>query len=113
MAVIKLLSCVRLMTVTRAVIHVLLCSITQYFFIYCYFYLLVFNVYMDGWSGPSRGWMAAGSRHNLLPRQCLLFSDVAGVSCNRTLSFRPVDNPTGMRMHTEGAPSLSASPVLG
>ena len=71
------------------------------------------NENMDGWSGPSRGQMPAGSWNNLLPRQCLVYKDVAGVSCNRTVSFRPVDNPTGTRMHREWAASLSASPVLG
>ena len=65
------------------------------------------------WSGPSRGQMPAGARDNLLPRQCLVYSSVAGVSCNRTLSFRPVDNPTGTQGHREWAASLSASPVLG
>ena len=68
---------------------------------------------MDGWSDPSRGRMPAGARDNLLPRQCLVYSDVAEVSCNRTLSFRPVDNPTGTRGHRVWAASLSASPVLG
>ena len=66
-----------------------------------------------GWSGPSRGRMPAGAKDSLLPRQCLVYSDVAGVSCNRTLSFRHVDNPTGTRMSREWATSLSASPVLG
>ena len=68
---------------------------------------------MDGWSGPSRGRMPAGARGNLLPRHSLVYSGVAGVSCNHTLSFRPVDNPTGTRGHREWAASLSASPVLG
>ena len=55
---------------------------------------------MDGWSGPSRGRMPAGVTDNLLPRQCLVYSDAAGVS-----SFRPVDNPTGTRGHREWAAS--------
>ena len=68
---------------------------------------------MDGWNDPSRGRMAAGTKDSLLPRQCLVYSDVAGVSCNRTLFFRSVDNPTGTLMRREWAASLSASPVLG
>ena len=68
---------------------------------------------MDGWNGPSRVRMPAGSRGSLLPRQCLVFNVVAGVSCNNTLSFRLVDNPTGTQMHRELAASLSASLVLG
>ena len=57
--------------------------------------------------------MLAGAKGSLLPRQYLVYSDVAGVSCNHTLSFRLVDNPTGTRMHHEWAASMSASPVLG
>ena len=68
---------------------------------------------MDGWHGLSRRRMPAGAKDSLLPRQCLVYSDVAGVSCNLTLSFRLADNPTSTRMHREWAASLSTSPVLG
>ena len=57
--------------------------------------------------------MPAGARDNLLFRRFLVYSDVAGVICNRTLSFRLVDNPTSTRMQHEWAASLSAFPVLG
>ena len=68
---------------------------------------------MDGWDGPSRVWIPAGAKDNLLPRRCHVYSGVAGVSCNRTLSFRLLDNPIGTRIHHEWAASLSACPVLG
>ena len=64
----------------------------------------------DGWSGQSRGRMPGGARGNLLPRQCLVYSGVAGFSSNRALSFRPVDNSTGKRIRQELAASLGASP---
>ena len=53
---------------------------------------------MDGWSGPSRGRMPAGVTDNLLPRQCLVYSDAADFSCDRTPFSRHVDNPTGTRI---------------
>ena len=36
--------------------------------------------WMDGWNGPSRERMPAGAKDSLLPRQCLVYNDVAGVS---------------------------------
>ena len=61
------------------------------------------------------GWMEWAVRlengcRQLSGTACLVYNDVAGVSWNRTLSFRHVDNPTGTRMHRERVASLSASP---
>ena len=66
--------------------------------------------WMDGWNGPSIGRMPANARDNLLPRKFFVFSGDADVSCNRTLSFRPVVAPTGF--YTIWFASLSESPVL-
>ena len=69
--------------------------------------------WMYGWSGPSRGRMPASATDNLLPRQCLVYSDFAWISCYRTFFFRHVDNPTDTRMCREGLQNSSAYPVLG
>ena len=64
--------------------------------IYAKRYFSCFSSYtiliMDGWNGPSTGRTAANARGSLLPRQHLIYSDVADVSCHRTLSFRLVKN---------------------
>ena len=84
----------------------LICSLTRYHWAT---YLSSLNMGI-GWNGTSRGPMPASARDNLLPRQCLVYYGVAGVSCNLTLSFRLVYNPTCTRIHREWATGLSASP---
>ena len=64
------------------------------------------EITLNGWNGPSGERMSVGAMQNLPPRQCLVCSDVADVSCNRALFFRPFDNPTGTRMRCEWTASL-------
>ena len=71
---------------------------------WCFPISLWIRRFMDGWM-ECPVWRTDA-------RRCQGQPDVAGVSCNCTLSFRSVDNPTGTLMRREWDASMSASPVL-